>query len=144
MVKSTKKSDAPLKKKVEEDDDDNHSCEDPPVDTTPNKPIVKALVGVSSSDPRFDADKMNAELEEINKLAEETKKAQEQNKITVDNWYVPFGKYKSLTGKSVLNIIGSDKKGNSIPVGRQYLAWMLNLDYLHQKDKLMISQLLSM
>ena len=50
---------------------------------------------------------------------------------------------KQLLGKSVLNIVGTDKKENSTPTGRQYLAWMLNLDYLHQKDKIIISQLLS-
>ena len=101
------------------------------------------LEGISSSKFIKSAEEMQKELKEIEDLIENTKQAQQQNKISADNWCVPFGKYKKLLGKSVLNIVGTDKKGNSTPTGRQYLAWMLNLDYLHQKDKIIISQLLS-
>ena len=109
------------------------------------KDIVKLnipLEGISSS--KFPpVEEMQKGLQDIEDLIENTKQAQQQNKITMDNWCVPFGKYKKLRGKSVLNIVGTDKKGNSIPIGKQYLAWMLNLDYLHQKDKIIISRLLS-
>ena len=125
----------PLKKATVNELDEEEQCKD----------IVKLnipLEGISSS--KFPpVEEMQKGLQDIEDLIENTKQAQQQNKITADNWCVPFGKYKKLLGKSVLNIVGTDKKGNSTPTGRQYLAWMLNLDYLHQKDKIIISQLLS-
>ena len=89
-------------------------------------------------------EEMLAGLNEIEELIEKVKETQSMTNITVDNYYLPFGKYKFLLGKSVLNIIGTDKNGKTIPIGRRYLSWMLNLDYLHQKDKLIISKLLDM
>ena len=104
--------------------------------------LNKPFEGVSSS--KFPpAEEMLNELNEIDKLAEQVEKAQVP-RVTVDNWYVPFGKYKKLLGKSVLNIVGQDKKGNEIPEGRRYLAWMLELPYLDARSKQIISQLLSM
>ena len=89
------------------------------------------------------SEQMISELNEIDKLAEQVEKAQVP-RVTVDNWYVPFGKYKKLLGKSVLNIVGQDKKGNEIPEWRRYLAWMLELPYLDIRSKQIISQLLSL
>ena len=104
--------------------------------------LNKPFEGVSSS--KFPpAEEMLNELNEIDKLAEQVEKAQIP-RVTVDNWYVPFGKYKKLLGKSVLNIVGQDKKGNEIPEGRRYLAWMLELPYLDTRSKQIISQLLSL
>ena len=104
--------------------------------------LNKPFEGVSSS--KFpSAEEMLNELNEIDKLAEQVEKAQIP-RVTVDNWYVPFGKYKKLLGKSVLHIVGQDKKGNEIPEGRRYLAWMLELPYLDTRSKQIISQLLSL
>ena len=104
------------------------------------KPETKAI---NSKDfPSYE--EMQEGLNEVEKMAEEVKKDTANNSVTIDNWYVPFGKYKKLLGKSVLNIVGQDKKSNEIPEGRRYLAWMLELSYLDTRSKQIISQLLSM
>ena len=103
-----------------------------------NKPFEGVCVSSLPS-----SEQMISELNEIEKLAELVEKAQVP-RVTVDNWYVPFGKYRRLLGKSVLHIVGLDKKGNEIHEGRRYLAWMLELPYLDTRSKQIISQLLSL
>ena len=89
------------------------------------------------------SEEMQEGLNEVEKMAEEVKKDRANNSVTIDSWYVPFGKYKKLLGKSVLNIVGQDKKGNEIPEAPVF-GLMLELSYLDTRSKQTISQLLSM
>ena len=103
---------------------------------------VKPLVGVSSSDQ--DQEELDKNLKEISELAEKLKQSQQQSKITVDNWHIPFGKWRGMLGKSLLQLETINKFGKKEPVGRKYLAFLLNLEYLYDKDKQIISQILCM
>ena len=99
------------------------------------------LQGVSSA--KFPpAEDMQKGLQDIEELIEQTKKAQQQNKITVDNYVIPLGKFRGMTAKSLINIETVNKYGKSEPTGKKYIAWLINQEWLHDKDKQILSKIL--
>ena len=86
---------------------------------------------------------MIKELDEMEKLIEDTKLAQVKE-LNVDTYVIPLGKYKSLSARSVCQIETFNKYGKKEQTGKKYIAWLINQEWLHTKDKMILSKILTM
>ena len=112
-------------------------------DQNKNITLGVPLEGVSSS--KFPpAEEMQNGLKEIEDLIEKTKKAQIKKKTT-DTYSFQFGKYSGMLAKDVVNLKKVNQKtGKMDPVGKKYIMWVINAEWLNPEDRNILTEIITM
>lgn len=93
----------------------------------------KNYEGAVSTDNFPEVEEMKKKLQDVEQLA---------NKITKDNYVIPFGKFKGMTAKSLMNIETINKYNRAEKPGVKYICYLVSQPWLHDKDRHILSEIL--